>query len=276
MSMRTLVLLMGLILIGSAEALAVGAPLTASPSPADSREDLFASKPGSAVRSPVPVAPPAVAPAATSHDGPVPGGNPLWGIPVSRLTATREHPLFAPTRRPPPVAAVVAPAAPPVVQPPKPVEPDKPQLSLLGTIAGSRLATGVALFMDSSTKAVLRLKAGDNHRGWTLRAVRPRQVELARGLDSAVLELPIPEMKPGAAASMAAAPAPMPALAAMPAAPAGVSSAKLPIGPLLPINATMGPGGLPSGNPAGAPGIPTPTFKPPPPQINQFGNNLQR
>ncbi len=43
------------------------------------------------------VAPPA-APA------PTPSANPLWGIPLSRLSGTRDRPIFSPSRRPPPVA----------------------------------------------------------------------------------------------------------------------------------------------------------------------------
>jgi hypothetical protein len=32
---------------------------------------------------------------------PVPGGNPLWGIPISLLSATRERPIFRASRHPP-------------------------------------------------------------------------------------------------------------------------------------------------------------------------------
>ena len=40
---------------------------------------------------------------------PLPGGNPLWSIPLSALSATRERPIFSASRRPP-QPAVVAPA----------------------------------------------------------------------------------------------------------------------------------------------------------------------
>src|SRR5262249_59935905 len=51
---------------------------------------------------------------------PVPrAGNPLWAVPLSALTVTRDRPLFSASRRPPPPAGV---APPPVVRakPPPP------------------------------------------------------------------------------------------------------------------------------------------------------------
>src|ERR1700739_4453914 len=59
-----------------------------------------------------------------------PTGNPLWGIPLRVLTATRERPLFSPSRRPPAPPAVAAPAPPPrPVAAAKPPEPDHPLLT---------------------------------------------------------------------------------------------------------------------------------------------------
>src|SRR5262245_32324885 len=52
---------------------------------------------------------------------PPPGGNPLWGIPMSTLSVTRERPIFSVTRRPPapppPKPLVEAPAPPPPAPP---------------------------------------------------------------------------------------------------------------------------------------------------------------
>jgi hypothetical protein len=259
-SMRALVLLMGLLAIGDAAA-TVNAPLTVEPGSAEPREDLFATKPKNAIpnatSNAAPVATPAVAappaaPAAPAERGST--GNPLWGIPLSRLTATRERPLFAPTRLPPAVVAVAKPAPAPVA-PPKPIEPEKPQLSLLGTIAGREK---IGLFIDSASKTVLRLKAGENHKGWTLRDVRPRQVELAKGLDSTVLDLPLPDMKGGAAPPPA-----MPALAAAPG---------IPVPSAFPVNAAKATGTPPMPTPAAGATIvvQTPVFKQPPAQANPF------
>jgi hypothetical protein len=237
MSMRTLVLFIGLLAIGRSEALAaVNAPSTAEPRGAEMREDLFATKPRQVTPNAAPAATPAVAPPpAVPAAARVLTGNPLWAIPLSRLTATRERPLFAPTRLPPPVIAVAKPAPVPVA-PPKPIEPEKPQLSLLGTIAGREK---MGLFIDSASKAVVRLKAGENHKGWILRDVRPRQVELAKGLDSTILELPLPDMKTGAAP-----PAVMPAVAAAPGMAPGIAAS--------PAAAVY------TAKAAGAPPIPTP------------------
>ncbi len=61
--------------------------------------------------------------------------NPLWGIPLTSLSGTRDRPIFSSSRRPPPPA--VAPAAVPnVAAVPKPKDPERPLLSLVGTIAG--------------------------------------------------------------------------------------------------------------------------------------------
>src|SRR6516165_10814505 len=75
-------------------------------------------------------------PPAAKHFGaqePPRGGNPLWGVPINVLTATRERPLFAETRRPPPppLKAEALPPPPPAPPPPPP-EPEKPRLALVG------------------------------------------------------------------------------------------------------------------------------------------------
>ena len=113
-------------------------------------------------------------------------GNPLWGVPLSSLTVTRERPIFSASRRPPapPVAArpvVEARTAPP------PRGPQRPQLSLVGTVAG---AEGIAVFIDQSNQSVVRLRTGEGHDGWVLRTVGPREVTLQNDRDTAVLALP--------------------------------------------------------------------------------------
>lgn len=240
--MRALALLIGLLLIGNAEALAANTPLTVdAQTVVPGGGDLFAPRqadPAPVAAAPAAVtpvgAPPAAAATALSVEH-ITSGNPLWSIPMVRLSATRDQPLFAPSRRPAPRPELLArPAPAPVVAPPPPPEPEKPQLSLLGTVAGS--GERIGLFIDSTSKAVLRLKRGENHQGWTLRAVRPRQVELAKGLDNTVLEMPSPDMKPGAPAALAAAPPPPP--------PAALTvSAKAPgvLPPLTNANVQRGP-----------------------------------
>jgi general secretion pathway protein N len=209
--MRTVALLIGLMLVGNAEALATNTPVTVDAQTIDpGGGDLFAPKAVDLV--PV-AAPPAADTTATprpvANKVPPPverlaNGNPLWAIPMASLTATRDQPLFAPSRRPAPLPALARPAPAPVDPPPKPREPEKPQLSLLGTVAGS--SERIALFLDPASKAVLRLKRGENHQGWTLRDVRAHQVELAKGLDNTILDLPSPDMKPGPIAPLPATP----------------------------------------------------------------------
>src|SRR5690242_19075901 len=60
-------------------------------------------------------------------------GDPLWAIPLSTLTTTRARPIFSPSRRPPPPPVVAAPYVPPP-RPATPVEPDRPLLTLVGTV----------------------------------------------------------------------------------------------------------------------------------------------
>jgi general secretion pathway protein N len=69
------------------------------------------------------------------------------------------------------------------------VEPEKPQLSLVGTILGEN-GERIGLFVNPADRNALRLKLGEDHKGWVLRTVRPRQVVLKKGQQSAVLELP--------------------------------------------------------------------------------------
>jgi hypothetical protein len=75
-------------------------------------------------------------PAAAEGPSP-PAGNPLWAIPVSKLSATRDRPLFSPSRRPrtPTVAAAPAPLPAAVANP---APPEAPSLTLVGTIIGEK------------------------------------------------------------------------------------------------------------------------------------------
>jgi general secretion pathway protein N len=115
---------------------------------------------------------------------PVQSGNPLWAIPLKDLSATRDRPIFSPSRRPP----VPAVAAASYVPPPKPPEFDRPQLQLVGTIAGENESFGI--FLDRVANTVLRLKMGEGHKGWILREVRGREIVLEKDDKSATLSLP--------------------------------------------------------------------------------------
>jgi hypothetical protein len=120
-----------------------------------------------------------------------PSGNPLWAIPLSSLTATRDRPLFLPSRRPPapavagpPVSAPAAPAAPAAA------EPEQPPLTLVGAVANEH--EGIAVFLDQTTNNVIRLKTGQDHSGWVLRSVKGREATLQKDQRTTTLVLPVP------------------------------------------------------------------------------------
>ena len=117
-------------------------------------------------------------------------GNPLWALPLKQLSITRERPVFSPSRRPPPPATptYVAPVA--VRSPPKPVEPERPSITLLGTILGSTESIGV--FFNPTTRDIVRLRVGEDHEGWALRSVKTREATLVKDRERVVLELPPP------------------------------------------------------------------------------------
>jgi hypothetical protein len=177
--------------------------------------------------------------ARTADAEPLPSaGNPLWVLPLKQLSSTRDRPIFSPSRRPPPPATptLVAPVA--VRQPVKPAEPERPAVSLLGTIIG--IDDRIGVFIESGTQNIVRLRVGDDHQGWVLRLIKAREVTLVKDHEQvAVLELP----PPGEA----------PALGGIPIQPT--------IPGMPPVNVVPGmPGGVPRGA-AGA--LPTPLGGPP-------------
>jgi general secretion pathway protein N len=150
----------------------------ARPAGAPSLSSVPAAEPVTSVR----VAAPQPAPERTQS------ANPLWGIPLTQLSGTRDRPIFSPSRRPPPVVT----AEPVQVRPPpprkKPVEP--PPLSLVGTIASEDESYGI--FLDPATKEAIRLKVGDDYQGWQLRTIQGREVTIEKDQQAAVLALPEP------------------------------------------------------------------------------------
>lgn len=127
-------------------------------------------------------------------------GNPLWGIPLRILTATRERPLFSPSRRPPAPPAVAAPApAPRPVAAAKPPEPDHPLLTIVGTIVSTR--DGIGVFIDQATNEVVRIHTGQEHGGWVLRSVHGREASFEKNERTSTLALPAPGETPAAGAA---------------------------------------------------------------------------
>jgi general secretion pathway protein N len=121
-----------------------------------------------------------------------PSGNPLWAVPMSLLSVTRERPIFSPSRRPPPAAVANVPK----VEPPPPPSapgPIRTQLSLVGTVASEK--EGIGVFLDRATNNMVRLRMGEGHDGWILRAVRVREVTLQNGGLTETLSLPPPVLQ---------------------------------------------------------------------------------
>jgi hypothetical protein len=163
---------------------------------------------------------------ASEADAPAPStaasleANPLSAITPEALSATRDRPLFSPSRRPPPPIVVVAPTTKPVVTiETKPAAPERPPFVLLGTIVG--MAARVALLQDRGDNAVVRLREGESQAGWRAFKVDARSIVLRKGENSATLELP----KPGDVAVGA----PIAAAPVQDALPADAPAAKAPL-----------------------------------------------
>jgi general secretion pathway protein N len=120
-----------------------------------------------------------------SQPAPAASGNPLWGISLKSLNATRDRPLFSPTRRPPHRAVAM-----PRVEPVKaaPAEPEQPPLDLFGVVIGGN--EGYAVFINTVTHDVIRLRTGEGHDGWVLQSVSGREVVLEKNHRTAVIALP--------------------------------------------------------------------------------------
>jgi hypothetical protein len=177
-----------------------------SPSPLDQ-------PPNNVLPTPVEIAP--SAPAEQAPRAAEPSGNPLWAVPLSALSATRDRPLFTPSRRAPaPVVAGPVAAAPPP-PPPPPSEPERPQLTLVGAIVGSN--EGIAVFLDQTNNNVIRLRTGQDHLGWVLRSVKGREATLEKNQQSTTLELPAP----GTAQALGTPSLAIPGMPAIPMVPRG-------------------------------------------------------
>jgi hypothetical protein len=181
------------LLVASAQgATALTSVAATDPLDADTAEDTRA---GPQAASAIWAQPAARAPVVTAPAAPTPlperalNANPLWAIPLTALPGTRDRPIFSSSRRPP--APAVAPAAiPKVAAVPKPKEPERPPLSLVGTIAGDD--EGFGIFLDQSTKTALRLKVGEDYQGWKLQSVRGREATLEKNQQPVILALPQP------------------------------------------------------------------------------------
>jgi hypothetical protein len=97
--------------------------------------------------------------------------SPLAGEPLDRLPATRERPLFSPTRRPPPPPPVVVHSP----QPPPP-PPPPPNVALFGVVMDGDEAR--AIVRTGAVADVRRVRVGDDIGGWRVAQIDGRRIVL--------------------------------------------------------------------------------------------------
>jgi general secretion pathway protein N len=112
--------------------------------------------------------------------------NPLWSAPLEALSATRDRPLFSPSRRSPSVAP--SDPLPQKQEALAPLAPERPALKLVGTIVSSDKS--VAILQGSSPESMLRLRVGQNSDGWLVQKIGLRSIVVEKGSQSVQLELP--------------------------------------------------------------------------------------
>jgi hypothetical protein len=115
---------------------------------------------------------------AVAQDPAVPPGvslNPLSALDLESLAATRQLPLFTPSRSAPVIEPPVEPEI-VAVEPEIYVEPEPvpPAFRLVGVVMTE--SDQVALLADQATGTIHRLRAGESYDGWTLNIVDGRTV----------------------------------------------------------------------------------------------------
>jgi hypothetical protein len=95
--------------------------------------------------------------------------NPLAAHSLNEFTATRDRPLFTPSRRPPAVLTAVRDVAPPA--PP-------PNLTLFGILIGTDGPS--AIVRGAPSEKVVHVRVGDQIDGWKIARIGERQIVLSR------------------------------------------------------------------------------------------------
>jgi hypothetical protein len=184
-------------LLASMELDAVQVAAAADPSAARPRGEAIGSGSADAPTS-------SVRPAQPASTQTRPTGNPLSAIPLDTLPATRERPLFSPSRRPPPPKFTALDVPGDNSPPPRPTGRSGPSVTLLGTaVSGSG---GIGVFIDETTRNVIRLKRGEAHSGWILHWVGRREVRFTKDGTCATLTMrPVPDEPSAQSGDLAAA-----------------------------------------------------------------------
>jgi general secretion pathway protein N len=106
------------------------------------------------------------------------------GRDLAHLEATRLRPLFSPTRRPPPVVAVVAAPAPLA---PAAVPAPPPAVQLTGVIIGDKR---MAIVRRAADPRPINIEVGSTIDGWTVSAISSREIELRQERRVVTIALP--------------------------------------------------------------------------------------
>ncbi len=125
--------------------------------------------------------------------------NPLSTLQLDTLAATRDRPLFAPSRSKPPPPPPPEPERPPPEPktPPPPPPPEPLHFRLVGVVIDK--SGGIALLKDEQSGEIHRVRQGEDLQGWTLKSVVARSVELTREDQTTALRLFVAKGEPGRA-----------------------------------------------------------------------------
>jgi general secretion pathway protein N len=100
--------------------------------------------------------------------------NPLASLPLESLSATRDRPLFSPSRRPPPPPP---PPAAPVVRAVEATPVPPPSVVLLGIVTEANEAR--AMVRSDPSGKVVPARLGDEIGGWKVTQIEPRRLVLS-------------------------------------------------------------------------------------------------
>jgi general secretion pathway protein N len=116
--------------------------------------------------------------------------NPFADVPLDRLSATRDRPLFSPSRRPT-VPPPPPPAGPRIEHAPRPSPVQSPTVALFGIVVG---AQGPRAFIGTGpTDPIVGVRPGDDVHGWMVTAITERSLVLSRADLTATFMLFSPE-----------------------------------------------------------------------------------
>ncbi|WP_146030275.1 hypothetical protein [Methylocella silvestris] len=68
------------------------------------------------------------------------------------------------------------------------LEPEKPELDLIGVVHGPLVR--MAVFLDQTNHSLVRLRIGQSFRGWTVQGLDTREATLEKAQQQVKLELP--------------------------------------------------------------------------------------